>query len=61
MVACSKVTLSNLVTVTAGSTYNITVTPVTTTALVSYPSGGWTKYEVSPEVGNIGQGTAICT
>lgn len=60
MVACSKVTLSSLVTITA-TTYNITVTPVTTTPLVSYPSGGWTKYELSPEVGNIGQGTAICT
>ncbi|PRW44907.1 fibronectin isoform X1 [Chlorella sorokiniana] len=54
-------TLSNLVTVTPNTTFNVTITPNITTPLVSYPSGGWDSYEIMPQVGGLGQGTTTCT
>lgn len=41
--------------------FSVVVTPVTLTPLLSYPAGGWTRYDIEPELDNLGQGTYACT
>lgn len=35
-----------------GNKYNVTITPVATTPLKSYPAGGWTWYSISTQAGS---------
>lgn len=46
---CSKptVTAANK----GGNSYDVTITPVTTMPLKSYPAGGWTYYFIDTEAG----------
>lgn len=41
---------------TGGTTYEVTITPVTSVPLVSYPKGGWAYYAVTAAAGIASQG-----
>ena len=47
------------VVITAEKTYNVTVTPVTTTPLISYPAGAWGIISVLADGGTI-TGSTYC-
>ncbi len=52
---CSKPTIS--VVIIAEQTYNVTITPVTTTPLISYPAGAWGVWGIFATNGTTQNGT----
>ena len=56
---CSATVADTLV-ANSVTSYDITITPSVSSGLASYPSGGWTKYEITPELNFIGQGISNC-
>lgn len=55
---CSKPTVTAVN--AGGNKYTVTITPVTTTPLKSYPAGGWAYYTIATSSGLQNQGFS-CT